>query len=245
MSLVQAVVNLIPVAIDWIVRSLALATPVALWYRFWWGSKSQVSFRQLPDPRDRYWSYGSTDGDHWWGNYAHVIAVNRGWWTGLLWDITLEEVTFDDNQTVTEACDETVKIEIDTYAEGESERIDLGNPHQRVERSIPGEILHISNSHRFCHPMATSLSTQRNPTKQNLSLSPKCRITSGLIQYPLQSRWTLAMWILTTEGHNRSEWGVSPTSFGPSKRHIASLTTNVRAYLPLYHKLFMPSTLSD
>jgi hypothetical protein len=144
MSLVQAVVNLIPVAIDWIVRSLALATPVALWYRFWWGSKSQVSFRQLPDPRDRYWSYGSTDGDHWWGNYAHVIAVNRGWWTGLLWDITLEEVTFDDNQTVTEACDETVKIEIDTYAEGESERIDLGNPHQRVERSIPGrDIAHL------------------------------------------------------------------------------------------------------
>jgi hypothetical protein len=61
MLTVQAVVNTIPFLMDWIVRLLALATPLALWYRFWWGSKSQLSVRQLPDSRERYWSYGRTD----------------------------------------------------------------------------------------------------------------------------------------------------------------------------------------
>lgn len=136
MLTVQAVVNTIPFLMDWIVRLLALATPLALWYRFWWGSKSQLSVRQLPDPRERYWSYGRTDDEEWWSNYVHVIAVNRGWWTGLIWDVELRAVTFDGAHTVANASEETVKIEIDAYSEGESERLDLSNPHQRVERNI-------------------------------------------------------------------------------------------------------------
>lgn len=121
---------------------LALGTPLALWYRFWWGSKSQVSFRQLSDPRDRNWSYGSTEES--WSNYVHVIAINRGWWTGVIWGVELQKVSFDDGHTVTDVSSETVKTEIDTYVEGESKRLDAEDPHQREERNIPGrDIAHV------------------------------------------------------------------------------------------------------
>ena len=134
--------------LDWALRGLsivlALGTPLALWYRFWWGGKSQIAFRQLPDPRERYWSYGRTDGEEFWSNYVHIIAINKGWWTGLIWNFELREVSFRDGPTVTDTSEQTVKIEIDTYTDGESKRIDLGNPHQRVERNIPGrDIAHL------------------------------------------------------------------------------------------------------
>jgi hypothetical protein len=122
---------------------LAFGTPLALWFRFRWGSKSQVSFRQLPDPRERKWSYGRTEDIEIWSNYVHVIGINRGWWTGVIWSIGLEQVSFDSGQTVN-ASNEVIKTEIETYNESESERLDLGNPHQREERNIPGrDIAHV------------------------------------------------------------------------------------------------------
>ena len=116
---------------------LALGTPLALWYRFVWGSKSQICFRQLSDPRERKWSYGRQDDTEYWSNYIHVIAINRGWWTGILWEIELQEVSFDDGTTVTDESSETINTAIDVYSDGKSERLDLENPHQRKEQNIP------------------------------------------------------------------------------------------------------------
>ncbi len=133
---------------DWVLPTLsvlfAVGTPLALWYRFWWGSKSQVTFRQLPDPRERDWTRGRSDGIEEWSNYIHIIAINKGWWTGLIWGVELQEVSFDGNHTVTDTGDETVKIAIETYDGGESHRIDLDDPHQRAERNIPGrDVTHL------------------------------------------------------------------------------------------------------
>jgi hypothetical protein len=133
--------------LDWAFRIasilFAAGTFVAVWYRFRWGSKSRVSFRQMPDPRKRGWSRSGNQDTERWSTYIHLLGTNRGWWSGVIWTAELEKVVFDKTNEMHSIAKEVDDLIIETYTDGEEQRLDLDDPHQREERDIPAR----DNSH--------------------------------------------------------------------------------------------------
>lgn len=118
---------------------LAIAGPLALGYRFWWGSKSQIHFKQMNVPRERFWGSGRREDIPVWSNYFHFIGVNRGWWPGLIWNIQIEKVKLGDGTTASVDSNDVQQLEFIPYKEGGgTERLDLENIHTRQHRTVSG-----------------------------------------------------------------------------------------------------------
>ncbi|QZP39445.1 hypothetical protein [Halobaculum magnesiiphilum] len=126
------------------IRGLTLAAPIAILYRFWYGGKSRLKFKQIKDPRERNWSRHKNNSPILWSNYVHYIAVNRGWWPGIIWDVSLQCVEFNTGERIADGEETLHDVYLDIYKGGESERIDTENPHTREERTLEGrDITHI------------------------------------------------------------------------------------------------------
>lgn len=129
---------------EWALRTLTLffaaATPVALWYRFQWGGQSRVRLQPLNPSNPREWSSGRRRNGTvpYWSNYFHGSTINRGWWTGLIWDVELVGIRFPDGTIVKNIEDCVDELRFEVYTDKGKQSIDLSSRQVRDGRSIQG-----------------------------------------------------------------------------------------------------------
>lgn len=136
---------------DWALRTLSLffaaVTPVALWYRFLWGGQSRIRLQPLHPSTRREWSSGHRRKGTvaFWSNYFQGLTINRGWWTGLIWDVELVTVRFPDGSTVENIEDCVDELRFEMYTDEGKQSINLRSRHVREGRSIRGRTIQYVN----------------------------------------------------------------------------------------------------
>lgn len=115
----------------------ALGTPIGLWYRYWWGSKSHIKVRQLNIFQSTNWRDTTTEGESTASVRFIFIASNGGWRDGFIGDVRPVSIKFDNGRTITDINSVLKKSKYErSLTESTIEKLDMDRMYNLERRQV-------------------------------------------------------------------------------------------------------------